>query len=199
MTILPSAFYRRPTLTVARELIGKVFIRRLDDRLLRGRIVEVEAYHQNDDAASHSFRGRSARNDVMFRAGGLLYVYFTYGMHFCMNVVTEDEGVGAAVLLRAVEPLDGIDMMRVHRGAGKKDRELANGPAKFCQAFGIDREANGFPLDGSVVGIADAADVPSSRILATSRVGIRRSTDLPWRFLEKESPWVSPGRPSAIL
>ncbi len=199
MTILPPAFYQRPTLIVARELLGKIFIRRLGDCLLSGRIVEVEAYHQQGDASSHSSRGRGARNEVMFRPGGHLYVYFTYGMHFCMNVVTEAEGVGAAVLLRAVEPLEGIEIMRLHRGEGKKDRDLASGPAKLCQAFGVGREENGLLLDGSIVGIADAPALPPRRILATSRVGISRSRELPWRFLAAGSPWVSAGRPSTTL
>lgn len=197
MTILPASFFRRPTLSVARDLLGKLFVRRLGDDVLSGRIVEVEAYHQHGDEAAHSFRGRTPRNEIMFRDGGLLYVYFTYGMHFCLNVVTEGEGVGAAVLIRAVEPIDGIAVMRRNRPRARRDVDLANGPAKLCQAFGIDGEQNGLHLDGSVVGIADAPAVSDPEVRVTARVGIRASADLPWRFLLAVSPHVSPGRPSA--
>ncbi|MDX9759853.1 MAG: DNA-3-methyladenine glycosylase [Bacteroidota bacterium] len=196
MRILPPAFYQRPTLTVARDLLGKIFIRRLDDTLLSGRIVEVEAYHQQGDEAAHTFRGRTARNRVMFRAGGVLYVYFTYGMHHCMNVVTEQDGVGAAVLIRALEPREGIESMRALRGGNRRDRDLLAGPARLCQALALTREHNGLPLDGVAVGIADAPAVPDDDILTTTRVGISRGRDLPWRFCLAGSPWCSPGRPS---
>lgn len=196
MRVLPLSFYRRPTLDVARDLLGKIFFRRLGDAILSGRIVEAEAYHEQGDESAHSFSGRSARNEVMFRSGGFLYVYFTYGMHFCMNVVTEKEGIGAAVLIRALEPLEGIDIMRSYRGLGKHDRDLLSGPAKLCQAFGIARAENGLPLDGSIVGIADAQRIPDSEIRITTRVGISRSRELPWRFVVADSPWISPGRPA---
>lgn len=195
MTILPLAFYQRPTITVAREMLGKILMRRIGDRVLSGRIVEVEAYHEIGDESSHSHRGRRVPNDIMFRAGGHLYVYFTYGMHFCMNVVTEGEGVGAAVLIRAIEPLEGLEVMRRHRGGDKSDRDLANGPAKLCQALAIGREANGLLLDGAEVGIADAPGIAGDDILVSTRVGISRSRDLPWRFY-LASAWLSPGRPS---
>lgn len=191
MTILPAEFFRRPTLEVARDLLGKLFVRRLGDELLSGRIVEVEAYHQDGDEAAHSYRGRTPRNEVMFHAGGLLYVYFTYGMHFCLNVVTEGEGVGAAVLIRAVEPIDGIAAMRGNRPRTRRDVDLANGPAKLCQAFAIDRQHNGLHLDGSVVGIADAPRLPDPAILVTTRVGISRGRELPWRFFIDGSRCVS--------
>lgn len=196
MRILSAAFYQRPTLTVARDLLGKVFVRRLGEDALRGRIVEVEAYHQQGDEAAHTFRGRTARNEVMFHAGGFLYVYFTYGMHHCMNVVTEGEGVGAAVLIRALEPLDGLAVMRRNRVRPCRDVDLANGPAKLCQAFALTRVHNGLPLDGRVVGIADAPAVPESAVMTTTRIGISRGRDLPWRFCLAGSPWCSPGRPS---
>jgi DNA-3-methyladenine glycosylase len=198
MTILPLAFYQRPTITVAREMLGKIFVRRIGETLLSGRIVEVEAYHEIGDESSHSHRGRRARNDIMFRDGGHLYVYFTYGMHFCMNVVTEAEGVGAAVLIRAIEPLEGLEVMRRNRGGDKRDRDLANGPAKLCQALAIGRGENGLILDGTVVGAADAPAVADKDILVSSRVGISRSRELPWRFF-LASPWISPGRPSGRI
>jgi DNA-3-methyladenine glycosylase len=196
MKILDHSFYLRPTLTVARALLGKIFFRRYGEELLSGRIVEVEAYHEDGDESSHSYGGRRGRNDVMFRAGGHLYVYFTYGMHFCMNVVTEKEGIGAAVLIRGIEPVAGIDVMRELRGNPRREHDLTNGPAKICQAFAIAREENGLLLDGSVAGIADAPAIPAKRVITSSRVGISRSRALPWRFHVAESPWVSRGRPS---
>jgi len=197
MDILAPSFYQRPTLVVARELLGKIFIRRIGSRLLSGRIVEVEAYHEQGDESSHTFSGRRARNDVMFRAGGHLYVYFTYGMHFCMNAVTELENVGSGVLIRAMEPLEGIDVMRRNRGGSRPDRELTNGPAKLCQAFAIGREENGLPLNGKRVGIHDAPCLGDEEILVTGRIGITRSRELPWRFLLASSGWTSRGIPSS--
>ncbi|MGD0038294.1 MAG: DNA-3-methyladenine glycosylase, partial [Bacteroidota bacterium] len=119
MKPLPRSFYLCPTLQVARDLLGKHIIRKIDDKLLIGKIVEVEAYCKGDPA-SHAFRGRTKRNDVMFWEGGHLYVYFTYGMHFCANVVTGNEGIGEAVLIRAVEPLAGIEMMKINRYGSNK-------------------------------------------------------------------------------
>ena len=197
MELLPPTFFARDTLAVARALLGKTFVRKLDGEVLSGRIVEVEAYHQDGDEAAHSYRGRTPRNEVMFRSGGHLYVYFTYGMHFCMNAVTEGEGVGAAVLIRAIEPLEGIETMRRLRGKKITDRDLARGPARSCQAFGVAREENGLLLDGTTVGILDADPLPDQRIAVTSRVGIKRSRELPWRFFDRESAWVSTGKPSA--
>ena len=197
MAILKPIFYERDTVLVARELLGKIFVRKLKGEVLSGRIVEVEAYHQIGDEAAHSCRGRTGRNEVMFRRGGHLYVYFTYGMHFCMNAVTEGEGTGAAVLIRAIEPLKGIETMRRLRGTKIPDRDLTRGPARSCQALGIAREENGLLLDGNVVGILDADPLPDARIGVSCRVGIKRSRELPWRFFDSESDWVSKGKPSA--
>lgn len=185
LPMLPAAWYRRPTLDVARDLPGRILVKREGGALLAARIVEVEAYHERGDGASHSRNGRTPRNDAMFRAGGVLYVYFIYGMHFCMNVVTEDEGVGAAVLLRAAEPLRGVDIMRERRGAAARERALLQGPARLCQAFAITRAHDGLPLDGTVLGILDTPSASEADILRGPRIGIRHSTDLPWRFYLK--------------
>jgi DNA-3-methyladenine glycosylase len=144
-----------------------------------GRIVEVEAYRE-DDPASHSYRGRTARTGVMFGPAGHLYVYFTYGMHYCANVVTGTEGYGAAVLLRAVSPLAGIDLMSERRG-GRRD--LANGPAKLCQAFAIGPAHNGADLcTASDIGLYDdGTPLPTAPVVGR-RVGISRAVDLPWRW-----------------
>jgi DNA-3-methyladenine glycosylase len=178
---LPTSFYTRTALTVARELLGCVFLRRTDHSLLAGVITEVEAYTQGDPA-SHSFRGQTARNEVMFRSGGCLYVYFTYGMHFCANVVTGEAGRGDAVLLRAVEPIDGIAAMRRRRG---RAQHIADGPAKLCQAFGIDRAQNGISLLGPEFVIIKGLAIFPGRILRTHRIGIRAATEKKWRFVVK--------------
>ena len=144
-----------------------------------GRIVEVEAYRE-DDPASHTFRGRTNRNAVMFGPAGHMYVYFSYGMHFCANVVTGPEGVGSAVLLRAVEPIAGIDVMSARRGGS---RHLADGPAKLCQAFGIDRTHDGVDLlSGDGVGLYDDGVPPPANPLAGPRVGITKAVDVAWRW-----------------
>ena len=194
--LLPVDFYRRPTLVVARAMLGRLFVRQLEGRRLSGRIVEVEAYHGDADRAAHSYGGERGRNRVMFRDGGLLYVYFTYGMHFCMNVVTEEEGTGAAVLIRALEPVEGIEHMRRHRGEGRREVDLTNGPAKLCQSLAISREENGLPLDGRIVVIHDAPEVDAAEVSVTTRVGISQSRELPWRFFLTGNRWVSRGRPS---
>lgn len=144
-----------------------------------GRIVEVEAYRE-DDPASHTYRGRTDRNAVMFGPPGHLYVYFTYGMHHCANVVTGAEGHGAAVLLRAVEPLAGLDVMSERR-SGR--RQLADGPAKLCQAFAIGREHNGADVcRGNGIGVFDDGVPPPANPLVGPRVGISKAVDVPWRF-----------------
>jgi DNA-3-methyladenine glycosylase len=144
-----------------------------------GRIIEVEAYRE-DDPASHTFRGRTPRNAVMFGPAGHLYVYFTYGMHFCANIVTGPEGVGAAVLLRAVEPVAGVDLMSARRGGR---RQLADGPAKLCQAFGIGRDHDGIDLlTGDGVGLYDDGVPPPTDPRVGPRVGITRAVDVPWRW-----------------
>ena len=182
---LPRSFYLRPTITVAKDLLGKYLVRKLPGKRLVGKIVEVEAYLGEKDPASHAYRGRTKRNEVMFLEGGHLYVYFTYGMHFCCNVVTEGDGKGRAVLIRAVEPIEGIDMMERLRGAKGRSGEpanLTNGPAKLCQAFGIARAQNGTDLCGDEIFIADGDSVPQSKIAAAPRVGIKNGTEKKWRF-----------------
>ncbi len=190
---LPRSFYERPTITVARDLLGKVLVRRRGKLFLTGRIVEVEAYLGERDPASHAFRGRTARNEVMFRTGGHLYVYFTYGMHFCANVVTEGEGRGRAVLLRALEPLGGISAMARYRGIAPGDvRNLCSGPAKLCQAFGIGRSDNGTDLTGPEIWIAEDADsVSPGRIRRSPRIGISTATRYHWRFTVADSAYLS--------
>ncbi|MBI4547298.1 MAG: DNA-3-methyladenine glycosylase [Ignavibacteriae bacterium] len=204
---LPRSFYLRPTLTVAKDLLGKYFCRRIDRQLLIGKIVEVEAYLGETDPASHAYRGQTIRNEVMFWEGGHLYVYFTYGMHFCANVVTEEKGKGRAILLRAVEPIKGIKLMCRNRGfttdgtparrspplrtAGGDYRMLANGPAKLCDAFGIKKAQNGTDLLGDEIYIANGETIPESKIISTIRIGVKNGSDKKWRFYIEGNRWVS--------
>lgn len=196
MRQLPMAFYRRPVLQVAPELLGCIIVRTFRGRTVSGRIVEVEAYRE-DDPASHSYRGATARNEVMFGPGGSLYVYFTYGMHFCANVVTGVEGHGEAALIRGVEPLTGLDLMASRRYGRKRLRSpadvlsLCRGPARFCEAFHLSRPDNGIPLDSPEIFIAPLSTRPSGGVARSGRIGIRHATEKRWRFFERGSPWVS--------
>ncbi len=195
---LPRAFFARPSLEVAPDLLGRVLVRRLPDGgRLAARIVETEAYRE-DDPASHSYRGRTARTEVMFGPPGRLYVYFTYGMHFCMNVVTGGDGEGSAVLLRAGQPLLGVEAMAERRGTPDV-RRLCAGPARWTQAFEIDRSLDGADLvTGRDVWLLAGEPVPRGRIRVTTRVGVRVGVERPWRFLVDADPFVSPARPSAV-
>jgi DNA-3-methyladenine glycosylase len=192
---LSRSFYERPSLVVARDLLGRLLVRRLPDVTLVGRIVECEAY-QEDDPASHSYRGPTDRTEVMFGRAGRLYVYFTYGMHYCMNVVTGAEGEGSAVLLRAVEPLEGLDSMRRRRGV-LDARSLCRGPARLTQAYGVGRGANGVDLvEGRDLFVAAGRPIADGSVDVSPRVGIRTATEQPWRFFEAGSPFVS--RPAKL-
>lgn len=193
---LPRSFYLLPTLKVARELLGFFLVRRIGKHRLVGKIVEVEAYLGTKDPAAHTYRGRTQRNEVMFRKGGHLYVYFTYGMHFCSNVVTEEEGIGHAVLLRAIEPITGIEIMQDNRGLAKTggaalSLNLTNGPAKLCKALQIARAENGTDLLGNEIFIAAGERIPQHGIRTSTRIGIRNAVEKRWRFYIKGNPWVS--------
>ncbi len=194
MKKLPRSFYTRPALLVAKDLLGKILVRKTGNIILTGTIVEVEAYRGAKDPASHAFRGKTKRNEVMFGEGGYLYVYFTYGMHFCANVVTGKKEVGEAVLLRAVEPINGVEAMRRKRrfAAGRmKDVNLTNGPAKLCQAFGIERKENGTDLLGNKIFLVEGESIAKSIIGTSIRIGITRGKEKKWRFFVKGNKWVS--------
>ncbi|MGZ4115486.1 MAG: DNA-3-methyladenine glycosylase [Actinomycetota bacterium] len=193
---LSRSFFARPSTEVAPDLLGRVLVRTLPTGArLAVRLVETEAY-QEDDAASHSFRGRTARTEVMFGPPGCLYVYFTYGMHFCMNVVTGANGEGSAVLLRAAEPLGGLTEMRALRGV-EDERALCSGPGKLCQALGVDRAENGDDLvRGSALALHAGSPVAPDRVEVTPRIGIRHAAELPWRFVVRGDRFVS--RPARV-
>jgi DNA-3-methyladenine glycosylase len=181
---LGRSFYRRPSPHVAPDLLGRLLVRPLPgDGVLMARIVEVEAY-QEDDPASHSYRGRTVRTEVMFGPPGHLYVYFSYGNHWCMNVVTGVDGEGSAVLLRAAEPLEGLAWMREARGV-ERTRDLCSGPGKLAQAFGVTKALDGLDLvEGTDLYLSPGEPVPGERIGAGPRVGISVATERPWRFVD---------------
>ena len=175
-------FYARNALAVAPDLLNKVLVA---PGGRAGRIVEVEAYRGADDPGSHGFRGPTKRNATMFGPSGRLYVYFTYGMHWCANVVAETDGVAAAVLLRALTPLEDLEAMYAARGpAARRDRDLCSGPAKLTQALGIDGTLDGadlVPGDRGVT-IVDDGQPPPRVPAVTTRIGLTNGADLPWRF-----------------
>ena len=218
---LPCAFFERPVLEVARDLLGCTF---LSDGI-GGPLVEVEAYRE-DDPASHAYRGRTPRNAVMYGPPGRLYVYFTMGLHFCVNVVCGPEGQASAVLLRALAPVAGLELMRARRGFDDP-RRLCSGPAKLTQALAITRADNGVPAciddgrfaflgrdgrEAAAPGPPPGAAVPAvldpppgashpaatPRIVATPRIGVTAGADRPWRFVDADSPYLSRPLPAAL-
>lgn len=186
---LPRCFYDRPTLRVAKELLGKYLVVKKDGHLLSGKIVETEAYVGFKDPASHAYRGMTPRNEVMFGSPGHAYVYLTYGMHHCLNLVTQKKGYPAAVLIRAVEPADGIQLMKKRRGR-RKLRDLTSGPAKLCQALGVDRKLNGADLCSGTIFVQDRGE-DAERIASSSRIGINEGKDKNWRFFIEDNQCVS--------
>ncbi|MSR06686.1 MAG: DNA-3-methyladenine glycosylase [Gemmatimonadetes bacterium] len=189
--MLPAGFFARDTERVARDLLGCILESRVRNAVTSGRIVEVEAYVGPHDPAGHGYQGRrTRRNDRLFGPPGIAYVYFTYGMHWCVNAVTEREGYPAAVLIRALEPLTGLDSMRCRRGRTNA-RDLCSGPAKLCQALGITGALNGMPLRGGRLRIRAGARVEKAHIVHGPRIGITRAVDWPLRFYLRDSEWVS--------
>ena len=189
-------FYTRELLTVARDLLGKILVKKDQGLILSGKIVEVEAYDGSIDEAAHTFIRKTKRNEIMFGIGGFFYVYFTYGAHFCCNVVTGKIGQGTAVLIRAIEPIKGKDIMIKNRFKRdlvneKEKYNLTNGPGKICQAMSINKNHYGLDLTGNKVYLLDAPEIKEDDIIITKRIGIKKSVDLPWRFYIKDNPYVS--------
>jgi DNA-3-methyladenine glycosylase len=190
---LPPSFYRQPTLEVASSLLGKVLVRRLNGKTLAGKIVETEAYIGPEDLACHASKGKTPRTAIMFESGGCAYVYMIYGFYFCLNAVTEAEGYPAAVLIRAVEPLEQISSMRKLRKNPLRDRDIASGPGKLCMAMGIDKRLNGADLAGNTLWIEDRK-LTVDEIEVSPRVGVDYAGDYkdkPWRFYIRGNPHVS--------
>ena len=195
MNRLGRRFFARDTLTVARELLGQRLVRMLDGERLSGRIVEVEAYIGEEDQASHASCGRTGRNAPMYSRPGHAYVYFIYGMHHCLNVVTERENYPAAVLIRALEPLEGIEVMRARRG-GVPYVRLTSGPARLCQALDINRRFDGADLCGpdALLFIEKNGAAPDGAAATGPRVGVRgdaTALSAPWRFYIRGNRHVS--------
>ena len=189
---LPRSFYEQTTIDVAKELLGKYLVRKHPEGNTIGRIVETEAYIGPRDLACHASKGRTARTEVMFGPAGHAYVYFIYGFYNMLNLVTEAKGYPAAVLLRAVEPVDGVALMKERRKSNVL-RNLASGPGKLCQAFAVDRSLNGADLCGNIIFIEDRGE-PAPKFRATARIGVDYAgkwRNKPYRFLIRSSEFVS--------
>lgn len=192
---LPRSFFARDSVSLARDLLGRILFYKTADGLIAGRIVETEAYTGAADPASHAYRGQTARNQVMFGKAGFTYVYFSYGMHYCLNVTAEKPGVAAAVLLRAMEPLAGVSLMRARGDHGPEIR-LLSGPGKIGRAFALSLADNGRDLTRGPLGISAGEPVVETRVAIGKRVGISRAADFPYRFYVKGSAAVS--RPAVV-
>lgn len=192
MTLIGSklrrGFYTRPTLFVARELIGKTIVFNHPDGQVAATIVETEAYIGEDDPACHAAAGKTERNGIMYAKGGHSYIYFIYGMYHCLNVVTEGEGFPAAVLIRGAEPVAGLEIMARHSPPGQK--YMTNGPGKLCRAFGLTREHNGLDLTGRRLYLI-GGEAAEREVMASPRIGIRNGAKRPWRFFDRNSDCVS--------
>jgi len=188
---LPVSFFRRPAEVVARELVGTTVVSLLGGSRTAGRIVETEAYLGYRDPASHGYRHRrNERNAALFGPAGSWYVYLSYGLHWCANLVCGVEGEGSAVLLRALEPMEGMEAMRCRRGP-LVDRQLCSGPGKLCQALAISREVDGVPMGGSGLTVVAEKNAAPTAFAVTPRIGITHAADWPLRFVVAGSPWVS--------
>jgi DNA-3-methyladenine glycosylase len=194
---LSREFFERETTEVAQDLLGRVLVRVLDGQRIAGRIVETEAYMGFDDAASHAFRGRTTRNTIMFGPVGMSYVYFTYGAHWLINVIAKAPGeeYGAAVLIRALEPLEGLELMAARR-VGRAAKDWTNGPAKLTQAMGIDGTLNHIDLTApdSAVFFEEGQPIPADQIQTGPRIGITAPEPwrtMPWRYWVAGNSYVS--------
>ncbi len=194
--VLPRSFYEQETVVVAQQLLGKYLVHNSPEGVSAGRIVETEAYLGTNDPASHAYRGETTRTKAMFGPPGHAYIYFTYGMHYCFNVVTAPSGKGEAVLIRALEPVEGIGLMQTRRGVDAFPN-LTNGPAKLVSALGISPGLYGSDLTEGPLTIRDAYEnypirvLEASEIVVTPRVGIKVAQELPLRFYIKDNPFVS--------
>lgn len=191
--ILPAKFYDRDTEHVARDLIGCVLERRSAEGTASGIIVETEAYIGEHDPACHAAAGRTKRTNPLYGRPGIAYVYFIYGMYWCVNAVTRAEGLPSAVLIRALEPLAGISLMRPRRSRARSDRDLTNGPGKLCLALGIGSEHNGASLQRGSLVIREGERIPDRYVAVTPRIGIKRADDWPLRWIVRGNEFVSKG------
>ncbi len=189
--VLPREFYARDTEIVARELLGAILECRTKEGVASGRIVETEAYIGEHDLACHAAAGRTSRTAPLYGPPGIAYVYFIYGMYWCFNAVTRLENHPSAVLVRAVEPVDGVALMRRRRPRAKRDTDLTNGPGKLCLALGIDGSFTWHPLQRLPLVIREGARIADSDVSVTPRIGITQSAEWPLRWIVNDNPWVS--------
>ena len=194
---LPKSFFARDTEIVARELLGATLECRTRGGLVSGRIVETEAYVGEHDLACHAAAGRTARTAPLYGPPGIAYVYFIYGVHWCVNAVTRGIDEPSAVLIRALEPLKGVEIMRRRRAAARRDVDLTNGPGKLCEALGITGEHNWLPLQKPPLRILRGAPISDDMVLVTPRIGITQCRDWPLRWVIRGNPYVSRGKPAA--
>ena len=195
--VLPRAFYQRETEIVAREMLGTVLECETEDGLASGIIVETEAYLGEHDLACHAAAGRTARTEALYGPPGTSYVYFIYGMYWCFNAVTREVDLPSAVLVRALEPLDGIALMHKRRPRIKNEVDLTNGPGKLCRALGIDGSLSEKSLQRKPLRIREGEPVPDERVEVTTRIGITKSADWPLRWIVRGNRFVSRGKLSA--
>jgi DNA-3-methyladenine glycosylase len=189
--ILTKEFYIRETPIVARELLGKLIWRNTDKGMMVARIVETEAYLAENDPACHAFYKKTKKNEKMFEEGGISYVYFIYGCYFCLNIVTGQKDRGEAVLIRALEPIDGIKIMKEFRPV-EKERELTNGPGKLCKALNINIDDNGIDvIKSKKLFLSEDINFKDTEIVVTTRIGITKGTELPLRFYLMNNKYVS--------
>jgi DNA-3-methyladenine glycosylase len=188
---LPEEFYDRDTEIVAREMLGTILECRTDRGTASGIIVETEAYIGEDDPACHAAVGRTRRTDPLYGRPGISYVYFIYGVHWCFNAVTRAEGLPSAVLVRALEPLTGLDLMRERRGPKINGAALTNGPGKLCAALGIDGTMNGLPLQRGRLVVREGSPVADSDVAISKRIGITKAADWPLRYYIRDNLYVS--------
>lgn len=188
---LPRSFYDRPTEIVARELLGAVLECRTAEGIASGRIVETEAYLGEHDLACHAAVGRTARTAPLYGEPGIAYVYFIYGMYWCVNAVTRAKDEPSAVLIRALEPIDGMALMQRRRPSAKRPYDLTNGPGKLCLALGITGEMTWHPLQKPPLLIRSGDPVPDAQVAITPRIGITQWADAPLRWIIKDNPYVS--------
>jgi DNA-3-methyladenine glycosylase len=191
------SFYERETEIVAREMLGTVLSCETEDGVASGIIVETEAYLGEHDLACHAAAGRTTRTEQLYGSPGIAYIYFIYGMYWCFNAVTRSEGLPSAVLVRAVEPLEGIALMHQRRARIRNDVDLTNGPGKLCAALGITGPMNGKRLERKPLVIRDGEPVDDHDVEITTRIGITRSADWPLRWYVKGNRFVSNGKVSA--
>ena len=189
--VLDDRFYIADAVYVARALLGKILVHYSNEGITSGIIVETEAYSSRNDPACHAFRGKTKRNAVMFGPAGRAYVYFIYGNHYCFNVVTNEPGIAEAVLIRALQPYEGLHLMKERRGSHHPVNNLTSGPGKLCAAMGIGKMENGLPLTEAPLFIARGLSMETEQICTSRRIGISQGTDKQWRFTIKDNPFVS--------